>query len=117
MNGHYPLLLRGLVVSQPFGDFFVAPISARILLDVAYSDRLTAERRPDGSYHVGWTQRPLAERPLKEIGQFISSPTAPFRNSIILAANYRADDGLIYAQQAIKWGIAMYENGPTAHLT
>src|SRR6266404_193539 len=117
MNGHYPLLLRGLVVSQPFGDFFVAPISARILLDVAYSDRLTAERRPDGSYHVGGSQRPLAERRLKEIGQFISSPTASFPNSIILAANYRADDGLIEEQEELKWGLAIDENGPTATLT
>jgi len=116
MNGHYPFTRPGLIVSQPFGEFFVATIPARVLLDVAYSDRLTADRRPDGSYTLGGSQRPVAERRLKEIGQFIDSLSASFPNSVILAANYRADDGLIEEEGSRKWSLSIHEDGLTGTL-
>jgi len=116
MNGGYPFTRPGILVSQPFGEFFVATIPARVLLDVAYSDRLTANRRPDGSYNLGGSQRPLAERRLKEIGQFIDSPSASFPNSIILAANYREDDGLIEEEESNKWSLSTDNNGLTGTL-
>jgi hypothetical protein len=84
MNGLYPFSRSGLVVSQPSGQFFVVAIPARILLDVAFSDRLTALRDPSGSYHLEGSQRALAERRLKEIGRFIDTASAAFPNSIIL---------------------------------
>ena len=117
MNGHYPFTRPGFIVSQPFGEFFVATIPARILLDVAYSDRLTADRQPDGSYTLGGSQRPLVERRLKEIGQFIDAPSASFPNSVILAANYRADDGLIEEEDSRKWSLSIDENGLTGTLS
>lgn len=106
MNGDYPIRCAGIIVSQPFGEFFVTTISARTLLDVAYSDRLTAERKADGSYTLGGSQRPLAERRLKEIGQFIDTASASFPNSIILAANYREEDGLIEEEESSKWRLS-----------
>lgn len=116
MNGKYPFTCPGFIVSQPFGEFFVATIPARILLDVAYSDRLTADRQPDGSYTLGGSQRPLAERRLKEIGQFIGSQSASFPNSIILAANYRADDGLIEEEEKSKWSLSLDKDSLTGTL-
>jgi len=116
VNARYPFSRPGLIISQPFGDFFVATIPARILLDVAYSDRLTAERRADDSYELGGSQRPLAERRLKEIGLFIDTPEASFPNSIILAANYREDDGLIEEVDGAKWRIDIAEDGLTGIL-
>jgi DNA phosphorothioation-associated DGQHR protein 1 len=117
MNGRYPFKRPGLMVSQPFGDFFVTTIPARILLDVAYSDRLTADRQPDGSYKLGGSQRPVAERRLKEIGKFINSLSASFPNSIILAANYRADDGLIEEEESRKWSLSAEDDGLTGILS
>ena len=117
MNGIYPFTGPGLVVSQTFGEFFVTTIPARILLDVAYSDRLTAEKSPDGSYVLGGSQRPQAERRLKEIGQFINSPSASFPNSIILAANYREDTGLIEEEEARRWSLSPIAENLTGTLT
>ena len=91
----YPFKRPGFLISQPFGDFFVSTIPARVLLDVAYSDRLTAEKQGDDTYTLTGSQRPVVERRLKEIGQFIDSESGSFPNSIILAANYRMDNGLI----------------------
>ena len=117
MNGRYPFTRSGLFVSQSFGEFFVTTIPAHILLDVAYSDRLTADKQPDGSYTLGGSQRNVAERRLKEIGQFIDSPSASFPNSVILAANYRADDGLIEEEENSKWSLAIDENNLTGTLS
>ena len=91
----YPFQSPGFLVSQPFGDFIVTSIPARVLLETAYSDRLKAEKQPDGSYKLSGSQRELAEPRLRLIGKFIDNPTAAFPNSIILAANYRESDGLI----------------------
>jgi DNA phosphorothioation-associated DGQHR protein 1 len=116
MSQDYAFKRQGLIVSQPFGEFFVVAIPARVLLDVAYSDRLTADRQPNGSYKLGGSQRPVAERRLKEIGQFIDSPTASFPNTIILAANYRFDDGLIEEEDDSKWKLTTDKNGLTGTL-
>jgi DNA phosphorothioation-associated DGQHR protein 1 len=116
MIARYPFQCSGIVISQPFAEFFVAMIPARILLDVAYSDRLTADRTPDGSYTLTGSQRSKSERRLKEIGQFIDSSSAAFPNSIILAANYRSDDGLIEENEELKWSLSTDPNGFTATL-
>lgn len=117
MNGPYPFTRSGLIVAQPFGEFFVTSIPARVLLDVSYSDRLTAERRSDGSYSLRGSQRQQAERRLKEIGQFIDSPSASFPNSIILAANYREDNGLIEEEENVRWRLESAEEGSTGTIT
>jgi DNA phosphorothioation-associated DGQHR protein 1 len=115
-NGHYPFSCPGLIVSQPFGQFFIAPIPARILLDVAFSDRLTAVKQRDGSYKLEGSQRALVERRLKEIGRFIDTASAAFPNSIILAANYREDDGLVEENVDCKWSIDIADNELTGTL-
>jgi DNA phosphorothioation-associated DGQHR protein 1 len=116
MNGRYPFRCGGLVVAQPFGEFFVANIPAALLLDVAYSDRLTAERQPNGSYRLGGSQRPRVERRLREIGLFIDTPSAAFPNAIILAANYREEDGLIEEEEDRKWSVSIDKTGLTGML-
>lgn len=117
MNGDYPFSRTGLVVSQPFAEFFVTEIPARILLDVAYSDRLTAEKTGDAYYTLRGSQRPKAERRLKEIAEFINSKTASFPNSIILAANYREDNGLIEEDERCKWRLEIPPENPIGTLT
>jgi DNA phosphorothioation-associated DGQHR protein 1 len=117
MSDLYPFTRSGLIVSQPFGEFFVVTIPARVLLDVAYSDRLRAEKQKDGTYELDGSQRPLAEPRLKEIGRFIDSDTASFPNCIILASNYRVEDGLIEEEQDAKWDLSVGEDGGTGTLT
>jgi DNA phosphorothioation-associated DGQHR protein 1 len=113
----YPFERPGLIVSQPFGDFLVVTIPARVLLDVAYSDRLRAERKEDGTYALDGSQRPIAEPRLKEIARFIDSESASFPNCIILAANYRAEDGLIEEDEDAKWSLSSNKDGITGSLT
>ena len=40
MSTPYPIVRDGIIVSQPFGEFFVTSLPARILLEVAYSEGL-----------------------------------------------------------------------------
>jgi len=95
MSTPYPFESDAFEVSQPFGDFIVTSIPAYILLETAYSDRLKADKQPDGLYKLTGSQRDLVKPRLQIIGKFIDSPTVVFPNSIILAANYRAEDGLL----------------------
>lgn len=99
----YPYVTQGIVVDQPFGRFVLASIPAHILLDTAYSDRLTAIRQNDASYLLTGSQRTLAKPRLKDIGNFIDSGAACFPNSIILAANYREEDGLEEDDEERMW--------------
>jgi DNA phosphorothioation-associated DGQHR protein 1 len=99
MSTTYPIERPAFLVQQPFGDFVVASVPARVLLETAYSDRLKAVKQPDGSYRLDGSQRALAEPRLRDIGKFIDIPAAAFPNTIILAANYREDDGLIEGEE------------------
>lgn len=111
----YPFKTPGLVVRQPFGDFFVATLPAEVLLDTAFSDRLKAVRE-NGSYRLEGSQRELMEGRLKDIGKFIDSSGAAFPNTIILGANYREEDGLIEEDEEKKWRFEIAADGQTGIL-
>jgi DNA phosphorothioation-associated DGQHR protein 1 len=106
----YPFNATGIPVEQPFGPFVIALLPARILLDTAYSDRLTATRSKDGSYRLSGSQRAVVEPRLKDIGKFIETGAACFPNSIILAANYREEDGLEEEDENLRWTFAAKQN-------
>lgn len=117
MNIEYPFTRPGLVVSQPFGQFFVAAIPARVLLDTAFSDRLTAIKKKDGTYDLEGSQRKLVERRMKDIGMFIDGSSAAFPNSVILAANYREDTGLVEEDEDLRWSFDIAKGGLSGQLT
>lgn len=102
-NNLYPIRTPALVVKQPLGDFYVVQLPAKVLLDTAYSDRLEAVQDVDGSYTLEGSQRQLAEPRLKQIGEYINSVEAAFPNTIILAANYRQQDGTLEEEIADQW--------------
>jgi len=52
MSGAYPFTRPGVLISQPFGEFFVTSIPAEVLLDVAYSDRVKAVKQNDDTYSM-----------------------------------------------------------------
>jgi DNA phosphorothioation-associated DGQHR protein 1 len=92
----YPYRAPALLVEQPLGVFFVAVLPAELLLDVAFSDALSATYVPGTqSYELDGTQRLPQPKRLDPIADFINRTDAAFPNAIILAANYRQEDGLI----------------------
>ena len=107
----YPLRIPAIQVQQPLGVFYIASIPARALLDTAYSDRLCATKRPDGeSYVLDGSQRELHEARLKEISTYINTEESTFPNSIILAANFREDDGTLESDDSLRWRVERDSN-------
>ena len=93
MPGQFPLRVPALRVDQPVGTFFAVVLKARTLLDVAYSDVVSAELNPiTGSYEVDGAQRLSDPRRLDAIARYINRIDAAFPNSIILAANMVRSD-------------------------
>jgi DNA phosphorothioation-associated DGQHR protein 1 len=92
----FPLEVRALRVEQPIGIYYVAILQARVLLEVAFSDVLSASlREGDDMYELDGTQRLMDPKRLQIIADYINRPDSAFPNSIILAANFRKEDGLI----------------------
>lgn len=92
----YPYQAPALLVEQPIGTFFVTVLPAELLLDVAFSDALSATYvSGTQSYELDGTQRLPQPKRLDPIADFINRTDAAFPNAIILAANYRKEDGLI----------------------
>jgi DNA phosphorothioation-associated DGQHR protein 1 len=92
----FPLEVRALRVEQPIGIYYVAILQARVLLEVAFSDVLSASLREGEDYYdLDGTQRLMNPKRLQMITDYINRGDAAFPNSIILAANFRKEDGLI----------------------
>jgi len=92
----YPMTVTALRVEQPIGVFYVAILPARVLLEVAFSDVLSATLcEGEDYYDLNGTQRLLNPKRLQLIAEYINRPDAAFPNTIIIAANFRKEDGLI----------------------
>ncbi|TXC71320.1 DGQHR domain-containing protein [Sphingomonas ginsenosidivorax] len=91
----FPYRTKALRIRQELAECFVAALPARLLLDVCFSDVLTAEHTDDTKkpYVLGGTQREQREKRLQEVGRYIDRDDTAFPNSIILAANSRPSDG------------------------
>jgi DNA phosphorothioation-associated DGQHR protein 1 len=91
----FPFHTPALRVVQPIGVFYTVVIPAEVLLRVAYSDKLAARWDADKqTYILEGTQRALQEKRLKQIAEYIGRTDSAFPNTIILAANFRQEDGL-----------------------
>lgn len=92
----FPLSVPALRVVQPIGVYYVAVIPAEVLLQVSYSDKLTAKwDATRQTYLLEGTQRALQEKRFQQIAEYIARADSAFPNAIILAANFRQDDGLL----------------------
>jgi DNA phosphorothioation-associated DGQHR protein 1 len=105
----FPYKAKALKVVQPLGTYYVAVLPAELLLDVCFSDRLKAHKVEGGTYILEGTQRIMDEKRLRAIGSFISRLDSAFPNSIILAANSRAADGLIEEESDCRWSVERNE--------
>jgi DNA phosphorothioation-associated DGQHR protein 1 len=91
----FPFRTPALRVDQPIGTFFVAVLPARLLLQVASSDVMSASLKADGpGYILMGTQRVIQDRRLTQIADYIDRIDSTFPNTIILAANYDRNTGL-----------------------
>lgn len=96
VRSHYPVRVPALRVEQPIGVFYVASLPAKLLLDVAFSDTLSARfSEGEQAYVLDGTQRLQQPKRLEQIARYINRLDASFPNAIILAANYRQEDGLL----------------------
>lgn len=93
---NFPVNVQALYVDQPLGAFYVAVLPARLLLDVCHSDVLSATLVPGkDTYTLDGTQRIVNQSRLAQIKDYINRTDSSFPNSIILAANFRQEDGLL----------------------
>lgn len=84
----YPVVTTALRVEQPLGIFYVVSLPAAVILDVAYSDRLSAEYSPErNEYTINGTQRAPQMPRLEAIAKYVGRVDAAFPNAIILAGN------------------------------
>ncbi len=98
------LKLPALRLKQPAGVFYATSIPAARLLDLCFTDRIRAIPSDDG-YELKGSQRVLVDRRLREIARYLDTREAAFPNSIILAANYRSDNGAIEEDETLRWRI------------
>jgi DGQHR domain-containing protein len=83
------LKLAVLKVRQPIGDFYIASISARDLVEISYSDvRRLAEDQRDLEKYLG-IQRPVSPKRIKDIKQYIEGKDATFPTAVILSVDER----------------------------
>jgi len=99
----FPLTVKALRVDQPIGRYYVAVLPASVVLDVAYSDVLSARKRSkEDSYDLDGTQRLVQPKRLQMIADYIDRVDSAFPNSIILAVNYREEDGLLEEDEPLE---------------
>ena len=103
------LCVPAICVVQPLGEFYAAAIPARKLLQVCYTDRLTAIPNGD-TYRLSGSERSISQPRLREIGRYIDTTEAAFPNSVILAANYDETDGISVDDPELKWRVEAHDD-------
>lgn len=85
----YKIELDVLTVQQPLGEFYIASIPARDLVEITYADvrRLVSKEREVERY-LG-IQRPLSKRRVKQIKKYIEGSDATFPTAVIVAIDER----------------------------
>ncbi len=84
-------------ITQTFGSFYVAKLSAQTLLDVCFVEELQATTEAPNLFDYGLkgTQRQRRKPRISDIARFLKTSEAAFPNTIILAANYQTDGTLL----------------------
>ncbi|TGL17910.1 DGQHR domain-containing protein [Leptospira yanagawae] len=81
--------LHVLKVRQPIGEFFIASIQPKVLVDISYADvRRLAEEERDVEKYLG-IQRPISLKRIKDIKQYIEGRDATFPTSVIISVDER----------------------------
>jgi DNA phosphorothioation-associated DGQHR protein 1 len=113
----FPFTAAALKVSQPLGIYYVAVLPAELLLETCFSDQLHATKSTGAGYELQGTQRGMTLERLRAIAEYIGRYDSAFPNSVILAANYKEDDGTIEEEDSIRWSITEKQNPESYSLT
>lgn len=89
MNDDDQIELRALRVRQPIGEFFVASMPAKTLVQISFADvrRLAGEGREVEMY-LG-IQRKIDNMRMKDLRRYIQSSDATFPTAVILSVDER----------------------------
>lgn len=84
-------------ITQPLGDFFIASINSKELCEITDFDVRRMIKERDIETYLG-IQRPVNDKRVKEIGEYVNTLDACFPTSVILAidgscASYDAEKG------------------------
>lgn len=80
--------VKAIRLSQPMGEFFIASIPAKRLVDIAYFDVRRMLKERDVEEYLG-IQRPLNKGRVEELGQYVNTVDASFPTAVILAVDER----------------------------
>lgn len=83
MNKQERLTFPCIEISQPIGKFFISSILARDLCEITWVDVRRIEDR-DFENYLG-IQRPLSQKRVQELRQYVQSPDACFPTAVIIA--------------------------------
>lgn len=92
--------IKAIKVVQPLGEFYLAKIKAADLLKISTS----AVARYDKDGVLKGNQRPLDEKRLKAIANFVMSEEMSFPTSILIAANID-EEGKIIDDTSKRWSV------------
>lgn len=117
----FPIIAPAVRVEQPLGTFYAVSLPAAALLEICFTERLTARPGGDGLvYSLEGVQRERQEKRLRDIAAYIDREDSAFPNSIILGANYTQsghlfgeseDDHLATAEYSKRWSILEDNSG------
>ena len=81
-----PVKIRVIEIEQPIGKFYIGVVNAGDLFDICSADVRRMEKKDDIENYIG-IQRPLDDRRVKEIREYVKTFDASFPNSIVLSLN------------------------------
>lgn len=87
VDGRKGFRFRAIEVNQKIGNFYIAAIPAKELVEITYSDvrRMASEQR-DVERYLG-IQRPVSTRRINQIRDYLTSPDASFPTAVVLAVD------------------------------
>ncbi len=102
------LTIPAIKVSQPLGEFLIASIKPKDLVDISFADVRRLEER-DVEKYLG-IQRPLNKKRVKDIKNYIEGVDATFPTSIILAVDSNCAE---YDEKSKKLTLYPFESADT----
>jgi DGQHR domain-containing protein len=80
--------VKALRVRQPMGEFFIASIPFKRLVEISFFDVRRMLREREIEEYLG-IQRPLNKKRVEELGQYVNTVDASFPTAVILAVEER----------------------------
>jgi len=113
----FPFRVSALKVSQPLGIYYVTVLPAELLLETCFSDQVRATKSTGAGYELQGTQRGMMSERLRAIAEYLGRGDSAFPNSIILAANFKEENGTIDEDENVRWLVTETSDSESYRLT